>query len=123
MSSPVYAEPSSNLQSPPLFAASTAAAASPVAGRTVRADRVGIVFLLGTMHILSDWTAGAFVRQLLAGAADFWGVIKLIEHQRHSARAHALPGIGAGGIVPGGDDRGLRPDRDPTGTRELVRIA
>src|SRR6201988_4688364 len=59
---------------------------------------LGIVFLLGTMRILSVgrlWHAFANYWPLLL---IIWGVIKLIEHQRAQREGTRAPGIGAGGI-------------------------
>src|SRR5579863_3409531 len=60
---------------------------------------VGLVFLLGNLHLLSWSTLGIWFAHYWPLLLIVWGVIKLVEHmqaQRHGLRP---PGIGAGGVL------------------------
>lgn len=59
---------------------------------------LGIVFLLGNLHLLSWERLGLWFAHYWPLLLIFWGVIKLIEHQQ--AQRDGLParGIGAGGV-------------------------
>jgi hypothetical protein len=59
---------------------------------------LGIVFLLGNMHLLSWARLGTWFAHYWPLLLILWGVIKLIEHQQ--AQRDGLPsrGIGAGGV-------------------------
>ncbi len=59
---------------------------------------LGIVFLLGNMHLLSWERLGVWFAHYWPLLLILWGVIKLIEHQQ--AQRDGLPsrGIGAGGV-------------------------
>src|ERR1019366_10000976 len=59
---------------------------------------LGIVFLLGNLHLLSWVRLGPWLAHYWPLLLILWGVIKLIEHQQ--AQRDGLPprGIGAGGI-------------------------
>jgi DUF4097 and DUF4098 domain-containing protein YvlB len=59
---------------------------------------LGIVFLLGNLHLLSWAHLGAWFAHYWPLLLILWGVIKLLEH--HQAQREGLParGIGAGGV-------------------------
>jgi|SRR5579863_441823 len=60
---------------------------------------VGVVFLLGNLHLLSWSSLGIWFAHYWPLLLIVWGVIKLVEHmqaQRHGLRP---PGIGAGGVL------------------------
>ena len=59
---------------------------------------LGIVFLLGNMHLLSWARLGTWFAHYWPLLLILWGVLKLIEHQQ--AQRDGLPsrGIGAGGV-------------------------
>ena len=59
---------------------------------------LGIVFLLGNLHLLSWTRLGTLFAHYWPALLILWGVIKLIEYQQ--AQRDGLParGIGAGGI-------------------------
>src|SRR5271169_4373916 len=59
---------------------------------------VGIVFLLGTMHVLSIGRLAHLFANYWPVLLIFWGVIKLIEHQRAQREGTRSSGIGAGGV-------------------------
>jgi hypothetical protein len=59
---------------------------------------LGIVFLLGTMHLLSIGRLAHLFANYWPALLIFWGVIKLIEHQRAQREGTRAAGIGAGGI-------------------------
>src|SRR5258708_10919973 len=59
---------------------------------------LGIVCLLGTMHILSLARLAHLFANYWPVLLIFWGVIKLIEHQRAQREGTRAAGIGAGGI-------------------------
>src|SRR5580658_402814 len=59
---------------------------------------LGVVFLLGTMHVLSIERLAHLFANYWPVLLIFWGVIKLIEHQRAQREGIRASGIGAGGI-------------------------
>jgi hypothetical protein len=59
---------------------------------------LGVVFLLGTMRILSISRLAHLFASYWPLLLIFWGVIKLIEHQRAQREGIRSSGIGAGGI-------------------------
>ena len=59
---------------------------------------LGIVFLMGTMHVLSIERLAHLFANYWPVLLIFWGVIKLIEHQRAQREGVRASGIGAGGI-------------------------
>src|SRR5271165_176130 len=59
---------------------------------------LGIVFLMGTMHVLSISRLAHLFANYWPVLLIFWGVIKLIEHQRAQREGIRPSGIGAGGI-------------------------
>jgi hypothetical protein len=59
---------------------------------------LGVVFLLGTMHVLSIERLAHLFANYWPVLLIFWGVIKLIEHQRAQREGVRAPGIGAGGV-------------------------
>src|ERR1700756_3135034 len=63
---------------------------------------LGIVCLLGTMHILSLGRLAHLFANYWPVLLIFWGVIKLIEHQRAQREGYRASGIGGGGVVLGG---------------------
>ncbi len=60
---------------------------------------LGIVFLLGTSHVLSLSRLAHLFASYWPVLLIFWGVIKLLEHQRAQREGTRAPGIGAGGIL------------------------
>jgi Putative adhesin len=59
---------------------------------------LGVVFLLGTMHVLSIGRLAHLFAGYWPLLLIFWGVIKLIEHQRAQREGARSSGIGAGGV-------------------------
>jgi len=59
---------------------------------------LGTVFLLGTMHVLSLSRLAHLFANYWPVLLIFWGVIKLIEHQRAQREGTRAAGIGAGGV-------------------------
>ncbi len=59
---------------------------------------LGVVFLMGTMHILSIGRLAHLFASYWPLLLIFWGVIKLIEHQRAQREGIRSSGIGAGGV-------------------------
>ncbi len=59
---------------------------------------LGVVFLMGTMHILSIGRLAHLFANYWPVLLIFWGVIKLIEHQRALREGTRSSGIGAGGV-------------------------
>jgi hypothetical protein len=59
---------------------------------------VGIVFLLGTMHVLSVGKLAHLFASYWPVLLIFWGVIKFIEHQQAQRGGYRASGIGAGGV-------------------------
>jgi len=59
---------------------------------------IGTVCLLGTMHVLSLGRLAHLFANYWPVLLIFWGVIKLLEHQRAQREGTRAAGIGAGGI-------------------------
>lgn len=59
---------------------------------------VGIVFLLGNLHLLSWARLGIWFAHYWPVLLILWGVIKLIEYQQAQREGAPAPGIGAAGI-------------------------
>ena len=59
---------------------------------------VGIVFLLGTMRVLSVGKLAHLFASYWPVLLILWGVIKLIEHQQAQRNRMRVSGIGAGGV-------------------------
>src|SRR6266568_5349212 len=59
---------------------------------------IGTVCLLGTMHVLSLSRLAHLFANYWPVLLIFWGVIKLLEHQRAQREGTRAAGIGAGGI-------------------------
>ena len=59
---------------------------------------LGVVFLMGTMHILSIGRLAHLFASYWPLLLIFWGVIKLLEHQRAQREGTRSSGIGAGGV-------------------------
>lgn len=59
---------------------------------------LGIVFLLGNMHMLSWARIGVWFAHYWPLLLILWGIIKLIEHYQARREGLRPPGIGAGGI-------------------------
>ena len=59
---------------------------------------LGVVFLLGTMHVLSIGRLAHLFANYWPLLLILWGVIKLIEHQRAQREGTRSSGIGAGGV-------------------------
>ncbi len=59
---------------------------------------LGIVFLLGNMHMLSWFRIGIWFSHYWPVLLILWGVVKLIEHQQAQRAGVRAPGIGAGGV-------------------------
>jgi hypothetical protein len=59
---------------------------------------LGIVCLLGTMHVLSLGRLAHLFANYWPVLLIIWGLIKLVEHQRAQRDGVRAPGIGAGGI-------------------------
>ena len=60
---------------------------------------VGVVFLLGNMHLLSWSSLGIWFAHYWPVLLILWGVIKLAEHMQAQRTGQRAPGIGAGGIL------------------------
>jgi hypothetical protein len=60
---------------------------------------VGVVFLLGNMHLLSWSSLGIWFAHYWPVLLIVWGVIKLAEHMQAQRTGQRAPGIGAGGIL------------------------
>ena len=60
---------------------------------------VGVVFLLGTMHILSVGRLAHLFANYWPLLLILWGVIKLIEHKQAQRDGARTSGIGAGGVL------------------------
>jgi putative adhesin/cell wall-active antibiotic response 4TMS protein YvqF len=60
---------------------------------------IGTVCLLGTMHVLSLSRLAHLFANYWPVLLIFWGVIKLLEHQRAQREGTRAAGIGGGGIV------------------------
>jgi hypothetical protein len=59
---------------------------------------VGIIFLLGNMHLISWGRMGIWFAHYWPLLLILWGVLKLLEHYRAKQEGLAAPGIGAGGV-------------------------
>jgi hypothetical protein len=59
---------------------------------------LGIVFLLGNLHMLSWMRLGTWFAHFWPALLILWGVIKLIEYQQAQRDGVPAPGIGAAGI-------------------------
>lgn len=59
---------------------------------------LGVVFLLGTMHVLSVTRLWHLFANYWPVLLILWGVVKLIEHQQARREGTRAAGIGAGGI-------------------------
>ena len=59
---------------------------------------LGIVFLLGNLHMLSWTHLGTWFAHYWPALLIVWGVIKLVEYQQAQREGVRPPGIGAGGI-------------------------
>jgi hypothetical protein len=60
---------------------------------------LGLVFLLGNLHLLSWSRLGIWFAHYWPLLLIFWGVIKLIEHMQAQKEGLRPPGIGAGGVL------------------------
>jgi hypothetical protein len=60
---------------------------------------VGVVFLLGNMHLLTWSSLGIWFAHYWPVLLIVWGVIKLAEHMQAQRTGQRAPGIGAGGIL------------------------
>jgi hypothetical protein len=59
---------------------------------------VGLVFLLGNLHMLSWLRIGMWFAHYWPVLLILWGVVKLLEHYQAQREGTRAPGIGAGGI-------------------------
>jgi len=60
---------------------------------------VGIVFLLGNMHLISWMRLGSVFARYWPALLILWGVIKVIEYQQAQREGMPVRGIGAGGVM------------------------
>ena len=60
---------------------------------------VGIVFLLGNMHLISWMRLGTLFARYWPALLILWGVIKVIEYQQAQREGVPARGIGAGGVM------------------------
>src|SRR5215813_13607080 len=60
---------------------------------------VGVVFLLGTMRVLSVARLAHLFANYWPVLLILWGVIKLIEHMQAQREGTRASGIGAGGVL------------------------
>ena len=60
---------------------------------------IGIVFLLGNMHLLSWMRLGTLFARYWPALLILWGVIKVIEYQQAQRDGVPARGIGAGGVM------------------------
>ena len=60
---------------------------------------LGILFLLGTSHVVSLARLGVWFGHYWPAILIVWGVLKLVEHQQAQRDGVAAPRIGAGGIL------------------------
>src|SRR5215467_1032966 len=60
---------------------------------------VGVVFLLGTMHVLSVGRLAHLFANYWPVLLILWGVIKLLEHMQAQREGTRASGIGAGGVL------------------------
>jgi Putative adhesin len=59
---------------------------------------VGLIFLLGNLHLISWARLGHLFANYWAVLLILWGIIKLVEHQRAQREGVRAPGIGVGGV-------------------------
>src|SRR5271156_3842146 len=59
---------------------------------------LGVVFLLGNMHMLSWFRIGTWFAHFWPVLLILWGIVKLIEHQQAQRTGTRAAGIGAGGV-------------------------
>src|SRR6202166_2599195 len=59
---------------------------------------VGILFLLGTMHVLELHSLGQMFARFWPALLILWGVIKLVEHEQAKRAGQQPRGIGVGGV-------------------------
>src|SRR5580693_9838974 len=60
---------------------------------------LGIVFLLGNLHMLSWMRLGTWFAHYWPALLILWGVIKVIEYQQAQREGVPARGIGAGGVM------------------------
>jgi len=60
---------------------------------------IGVVFLLGTMHVLSVGKLAHLFASYWPVLLILWGVIKIVEHQQARHQGSRASGIGAGGVL------------------------
>ena len=60
---------------------------------------VGLVFLLGNLHLISWARLGSWFAHYWPLLLILWGALKLVEHYRAKQEGVPAPGIGAGGVV------------------------
>src|SRR5215831_12106688 len=60
---------------------------------------VGVIFLLGTMRVLSVGKLAHLFASYWPVLLILWGVIKLVEHQQAVRHRTRSSGIGAGGVL------------------------
>src|SRR5215472_13753305 len=60
---------------------------------------IGVVFLLGTMHMLSVSKLAHLFASYWPILLILWGVVKIIEHQQARRQGTRASGIGAGGVL------------------------
>src|ERR1700692_3174189 len=59
---------------------------------------LGILFLLGTMHILEIHSLGRLFARFWPALLILWGVLKLVEHEQAKRAGQQPRGIGVGGV-------------------------
>jgi hypothetical protein len=60
---------------------------------------MGVIFLLGNLHLISWKRLGLWFAHYWPLLLILWGVLKLVEHYRAKREGVAAPGLGAGGVV------------------------
>jgi Toastrack DUF4097/LiaI-LiaF-like transmembrane region len=60
---------------------------------------LGVIFLLGNLHLISWKTLGVWFAHYWPLLLILWGVLKLMEHYKAKQEGVPSPGIGGGGIV------------------------
>jgi len=60
---------------------------------------VGLIFLLGNMHLISWGRLGVWFAHYWPLLLILWGAMKLVEHYRAKQEGVSAPGIGAGGVI------------------------
>jgi DUF4097 and DUF4098 domain-containing protein YvlB len=60
---------------------------------------VGLVFLLGNLHLISWGRLGSWFAHYWPLLLILWGALKLVEHYQAKREGLPAPGIGAGGVV------------------------